>query len=180
MGLGGKTAAIVLVAGLVVGVLLSKRHGIVPAVRMPATSAAQSAAVPRHTVSSWLKVRGLRILGADGSTRVWIGESREGSPGIWMTNAQKTATLEVGVHGNGFPYVLVSDGAIRNFGLGRVDGVQASPILVFRSDDVVRMVFGLDMTEPRRSPFLVWYSADGAKHDAIGHYCDRQDRICIR
>lgn len=179
MPIGGKTAATVLLAGLVLGVLLTKRHEIFPLVQ-PATSAAAPAALSKHTVSSWLKVRQLRILGADGSTRLWIGESGEASPGIWMTNAQKTATVELGVHGNGFPYVLVSDGAIRNFGLGRVDGVQASPILVFRSDDVVRMVFGLDMTERHRSPFLVWYTADGAKHDVIGHYCDRPDRVCVR
>jgi hypothetical protein len=180
MPLGGKTAATVLLAGLVLGVLLTKRHEIVPPTRTPASSSAAPAALPRHTVSSWLKVRQLRILGADGSARAWIGESGERSPGIWMTNAQKTATVELGVHGNGFPYVLVSDGAIRNFGLGRVDGVQASPILVFRSDDVVRMVFGLDMTEQYRPPFLVWYTADGVKHDVIGHYCDRPDRVCVR
>lgn len=180
MPIGGKTAATLVVAGLVLGVLLTKRHEIVAPVRTPATSAAAPAVPPRHGVSSWLKVRQLRILDADGSTRAWIGESGEGSPGIWMTNARKTATVELGVHGNGFPYVLVSDGAIRNFGLGRVDGVQASPILVFRSDDVVRMVFGLDMTEPHRSPFLVWYAADGAKHDVFGHYCDRPDRVCVR
>jgi hypothetical protein len=179
MLIGGKIAATVVVAGLVLGASLTKGQEIVAPVRTPATSAAP-AALPRHTVSAWLKVRQLRIVDADGSTRAWIGESGEGSPGIWMTNAQKTAALELGVHGNGFPYVLVSDGAIRNFGLGRVDGVQASPILVFRSDDVVRMVFGLDMTEPHRSPFLVWYAADGAKHDVFGHYCDRPDRVCVR
>ena len=180
MPIGGKTAATVLLVGLVLGVLLSKRHEIPLPVRTPARSAAVPAAPARGTTSSWLKVRGLRILGADGGTRLWIGQSGEGSPGIWMTNGHQTATVEVGVHGNGFPYVLVSDGAIRNFGLGRVDGVQASPILVFRSDDVVRMVFGLDMTEKHRSPFLVWYATDGSKHDVIGHYCDRPDRVCVR
>ena len=154
MPIGGKTAATVVVAALVLGLWLAKRHEIVAPGRTPATSAAAPAALPRHTVSSWLKVRQLRILGADGSPRVWLGESGEGSPGIWMTNAQKTATVELGVHGNGFPYVLVSDGAIRNF--------------------------GLDMTEPHRSPFLVWYAAEGAKHDVFGHYCDRPDRVCVR
>ena len=111
---------------------------------------------------------------------MWIGEANGGGPGIWMTNARKTATIEAGVHENGFPYMLVADGAIRTFGLGRVDGVQASPILVFRSADIVRMVFGLDMTEKRQSPFLVAYTADGAKHDVIGQYCDRPDRVCVR
>jgi hypothetical protein len=131
-------------------------------------------------VRSSLTVRELRILGPDESVSLRIRESAEGSPGIWMTNARKTAVIEAGVHGNGFPFLLVSDGAVRNFGLGRVDGVQASPILVFRTDDAVRMVFGLSMTETQQPPFLVQYTADGQKHDVIGHYCDRPDRVCVR
>ncbi|HKW91739.1 MAG TPA: hypothetical protein VJX92_07560 [Methylomirabilota bacterium] len=179
MRLGGKTAAGVLLAGLVLGALTA-RHEIVGPVRPPVTASVATAATPGHKVSSWLKVRQLRILGPDDRARVTIGESGEHTPGIWLTDARETATIQLGVHGNGFPYVLVSDGAVRNFGLGRVDGVQASPILVFRSGDVVRMVFGLDMVEPSRSPFLVWYAVDGAKHDVIGHYCDRPDRVCVR
>jgi len=177
---GGKTAAGVLVAGIVLGLVLAKRHEIAAPVRTPVTASVATAATSGHKASTWLKVRQLRILGPDDRARVTLGESGERSPGIWLTNARETATVQLGVHGNGFPYLLVSDGAIRNFGLGRVDGVQASPILVFRSDDVVRMVFGLDMVEPNRSPFLVWYAADGAKHDVIGHYCDRPDRVCVR
>ena len=180
MRVGGKTAVAILLAGLVLGVVLARRHETFSTVRKPAASSPEAAAPATGTVTSWLKVRGFWILGADGSAAVWIGESDEGSPGIWMTNARKAATIEAGVHGNGFPFVLVSDGAIRNFGLGRVDGTQASPILVFRSDDLVRMVFGLDMTDKQQSPFLVRYTVDGGKHDVIGHYCDRPDRVCVR
>ena len=64
MPIGGKTAATLVVAGLVLGVLLTKRHEIVAPVRTPATSAAAPAVPPRHSVSSWLKVRPLRILAA--------------------------------------------------------------------------------------------------------------------
>jgi hypothetical protein len=131
-------------------------------------------------VRSSVRVRELRILGPDESVSVWLRESAGGSPGIWMTNVRKTAVIEAGVHGNGYPFLLVSDGAVRNFGLGRVDGVQASPILVFRTDDVVRMVFGLSMTEAQQPPFLVQYTGDGQRHDVIGRYCDRPDRVCVR
>jgi hypothetical protein len=171
MRVGGKTAAALLLAGLVLGVLLAKRHEILPSAPAAAT---------RPTAASWLKVRELRILGPDGSVGLWIGQSAKDGPYLSITNPRKTSTIEAGVHGNGFPYLLVSDGAIRNFGLGRVDGAMASPILVFRSDDVVRMVFGLDMTAKHQSPFLVRYSADGAKHEVIGHYCDRPDRVCVQ
>jgi len=44
MPIGGKTAATVVLAGLVLGVLLAKRHEIVAPVRTPATSAAAPAA----------------------------------------------------------------------------------------------------------------------------------------
>jgi len=180
MPLGGKTATTLLLTGLVLGMLLAHRHVTFSTVRKPAAFSAEPAAPARRVVSSWLKVRQLTIENADGSARLWIGESSEGSPSIWMTNARRTTTIEAGVHGDGFPYVLVSDRAIRNFGLGRIDGAQASPILVFRSDDVVRMVFGLDMVDKQQSPFLVRYTVDGEKQNVIGHYCDRPDRICAR
>jgi hypothetical protein len=61
-----------------------------------------------------------------------------------------------------------------------VDGVQASPSVVFRTDDTVRLVLGLDMLERAQSPFLVRYTSDGRKHDVIGRYCDRPDRVCVR
>lgn len=182
MAISGKAAAVIVVVAIVVGVLVVKRHEIFPrdGRRGPAAFAAAPAASSSRPVRSSVRVRELRILGPDESVGVWLRESAEGRPGIWITNARKSAVIEAGVHGNGFPFLLVSDGAVRNFGLGRVDGVQASPILVFRTDDVVRMVFGLSMTDAKQLPFLVQYTTDGQKHDVIGHYCDRPDRVCVR
>lgn len=182
MATSGKAAAVIVSVAIVLGFLIAKRHEIFPPDRSrgPVAFTAAPAAASRGSVHSLLRARELRILGPDDSVSVWIRESAEGSPGISMTNARKTALIEAGVHGNGFPFLLVSDGAVRNFGLGRVDGVQASPILVFRTDDAVRMVFGLSMTETRQPPFLVQYTADGQKHDVIGRYCDRPDRVCVR
>jgi hypothetical protein len=97
-----------------------------------------------------------------------------------MSNGPGRGSLQGGVHGNGYPFVLVSDAAVRSFGLGRVDGTNASPILVFRSDDVVRLVFGLSMTEAGQPAFLVHYSGDGIKHDFLGRYCDDPGRACVR
>jgi len=182
MAIGLKAAAAVVAVAIVVGFLIAKRHEIFPPGkdRSPAAFAAAPEEPSSRHVRPWLRARELRILGADERAGVWLREASEGSPEIWMANARKTAVVEAGVHGNGFPFLLVSDGAIRNFGLGRVDGLQASPILVFRTDDVVRMVFGLSMTEPSTPPFLVHYTADGQKRELIGHYCDRQDRVCVR
>jgi hypothetical protein len=174
----GKGAAVVVVVAIAVGFLVAKRHEIFP--RDGIRGAVAPAATPRGAVRSSVRVRELRILGPDESVSLSLRESAEGSPGLRMTNARKTAVIEAGVHGNGFPFLLVSDGAVRNFGLGRVDGIQASPILVFRADDVVRMVFGLSMTEAQQPPFLVQYTGDGQKHDVIGRYCDRPDRACVR
>jgi len=182
MTLSRRTAAVVLVVAIAVGSLVAKRHQIFPTDggRGPASFTAAPAEPSSRSVRSSVRVRQLRILGPDESVSVWLRETAEGSPGIWMTNARKTAAIEAGVHGNGFPFLLVSDGAVRNFGLGRMDGIQASPILVFRTDDVVRMVFGLSMTEAQQPPFLVQYTADGQKHEVFGHYCDRPDRVCVR
>lgn len=182
MRISGKVAAAVVLVALVVGFLVAKRHELLPGdtSRGPAVHPTAPALTSGGQVRSSVRVRELRILGPDESVGVRLGESSEAGPGIWMTNARKSAVVEMGVHGNGFPFLLVSDGAVRNFGLGRVDGPEASPILVFRTDDVVRMVFGLSMTEPPQPPFLVQYTADGQKHDVVGHYCDRPDRVCVR
>ncbi len=183
MRISGKVAAAVVLVALVVGFLVAKRHELFPGDTSGGPAVHPTAPAPATgggQVRPSVRVRELRILGPDESVGVRLGESSEASPGIWMTNARKSAVVEMGVHGNGFPFLLVSDGAVRNFGLGRVDGLQASPILVFRTDDVVRMVFGLSMTEAMQPPFLVQYTADGQKHDVVGHYCDRPDRVCVR
>jgi hypothetical protein len=179
MAISVKAATVVVVVAVAVGFLVAKRHEIFPrdGIRGPAVA---PAATPSGPVRSSVRVRELRILGPDESVTLSLRESTEGSPGLWMTNTRKTAVIEAGVHGNGYPFLLVSDGAVRNFGLGRVDGIQASPILVFRTDDVVRMVFGLSMTEVQQPPFLVQYTGDGQRHDVIGRYCDRPDRVCVR
>lgn len=127
---------------------------------------------------SQLVARELRIVRPDSSTAIRWGSSSEGGPGMWMTGPPTGGSVQIGVHANGFPFVLVSDGAVRNFGLGRVDGRNASPILVYRSNDVVRMVFGLGMTEAGQPPFLAHYTADGRQHEYIGGYCDAPSRVC--
>ena len=182
MAMRGRVALVVLVLATLAGFLLAKRHELFPtnAGPGPAALATAPAAPSRSHVRASVRVRELRILAPDQSVGVTLGQSSEAGAGIWIGDARKRAAVEAGVHGNGFPFLLVSDGAVRNFGLGRVDGVQASPILVFRTDDVVRIVFGLSMTEASRAPFLVRYTADGVKHDVIGRYCDRPDRVCVR
>jgi hypothetical protein len=127
-----------------------------------------------------LTARELRIVRADASTAVVWGKSGEGTPGVWMTGAEKGGAVQLGLHANGFPFVLVTDAAVRSFGLGRVDGRNASPILVYRSDDVVRLVFGLGMTEEGQPPFLAHYTSDGTKHEYIGRYCDAPSRVCTQ
>jgi len=146
----------------------------------PLAGRAAAARVPRETVSTVLTAREVQILGTDSTRIIELGTSREGGPGIWIGNSRQPGLVAFGVHGNGFPAVIVSDGAVRNFGLGRVDGKNASPILVFRRDDIVRAVFGLSMTQAGRPAFLVHYTSDGAKHDAIGSYCGRPDRVCTQ
>lgn len=106
-----------------------------------------------------------------------MGFSGDGSPGLWV-HGKNGGKLEMGVHGNGFPFLLVSDAQVRNFGLGRVDGKNASPILVFRSGDIVRLVFGLDMVATGQEPFLAHWGPAGAKKMLMGAYCDDPSRVC--
>ena len=172
----GAKAAVVLV-GLSIGLVVAGRHEILSILGGSRTAPGISSG---GGARAHLRVRQLKILNSDASVGLYVGETGEGSWGIRITNPRETAVIGAGVHGNGYPFVLVSDGAVRNFGLGRVDGSLASPILVFRSDDIVRMVFGLSMTDKGQPPFLVQYTTDGRKHDVVGHYCGRPDRVCAR
>lgn len=120
------------------------------------------------------KVITKHILVADG--KIELGHKGQAYPVMTMLDSK--SKIQAGVHENGFPLLLVSDVAIRNFGLGRVDGKGASPILVFRENDVVRMVFGLSMTESEKNPFLVHYSKTGKQTNQIGKYCESPTRVC--
>jgi hypothetical protein len=186
-----KTAAVIVLVSALAGLAIARRHELMAILRgQRATSAAT---VPRASaddrrapeatssgaVVERLTAREVRIVGSDSSLLIQMGTSGEGSPAIWITNPRKSGLVSAGVHGNGFPFVIASDGAVRNFGLGRVDGTNASPILVFRRDDIVRVVFGLSMTEKGQPAFLVQYTSDGVKHEVLGRYCDRPDRACV-
>ena len=160
--------------------ILSTRRHVVQRTSAPAALPGASATPSGGPVHSWLRVRELRILTRDSTVGVRLGASPDDTPDIRLTNANQTAVIETGVHGNGFPFLLISDGAQRNLGLGRVDGPNGSPIVVFRSDNLVRMVWGLSMTETGQPPFLVRYTADGGRHDVVGRYCDRPDRDCAQ
>jgi hypothetical protein len=139
---------------------------------IPPNSAVSSQIIPV------LRTKNLQIVNSSGTRSILLDQSDEGGPGLWIVGP--TAMVNLGVHANGFPFFLVSDEKIRNFGLGRVDGKNASPIFVFRSDDLVKMVFGLSMTEDGQPPFLVHYSADGKMNVPLGKYCDNPSRVCTQ
>lgn len=160
-----KSGLLFLALGLVVGLVVTRREDRPP---------------PDRVKRSGRVARELRVTRPGSPASILFGSSTEGGPAMWMSKGPIGGSLQLGVHGNGFPFVLVSDATIRNFGLGRVDGKNASPILVFRSDDVVRLVFGLSMTEPGQPVFLVHYTGDGKKHDFLGRYCDHPSRACTQ
>jgi hypothetical protein len=165
MRASSRTALVFLAIGLLVGLLVARMKGPAP---------------PKRAIRSSLVARELRLAEPGSPASILFASSMEDGPAMWMSRGPKGGSLQLGVHGNGFPFALVSDSAIRNFGLARVDGKNASPILVFRSDDVVRMVFGLSMTEVGQPAFLVHYDGAGRKHDFLGRYCDDPGRACTQ
>jgi hypothetical protein len=105
MAVSGKAAAVIIFVTLVFGVLIAKRHEIFAPNRSrgPVAFSTAPAVSSNRSVHSVLRARELRILGPDESVSLWIRESADGSPGIWMTNARKTAVIEAGVHDNAQP-----------------------------------------------------------------------------
>lgn len=160
-----KSGLVFLAIGLLVGLVLGRKENPRPRNRV---------------IRSGQAARELRLTHPGSPAGILFTSSAEGTPAMWMSNGPRRGSVQLGVHGTGFPFALVSDAAIRSFGLGRVDGKNASPILVYRSDDVVRMVFGLSMTEAGQPAFLVHYTGDGKKHDFLGRYCDDPGRVCTQ
>ena len=122
----------------------------------------------RSGIRPWVRTRHFEIAGPDGPA-LQIKATDEGAA-LWLHNAGRSGAVQAGVHANGFPFFLVSDGAVRNFGLARVDGANASPILVYRHNDDVKLVFGLSMSRPGQPPFLATYDGSGQRTDVIGAY----------
>jgi hypothetical protein len=171
-----KSAVLITVASFIAGLFLGRADGassVLMQANPPDSQRETGRAIRRSLTVHQLDVT------SNGFPAIRWGVSAEGGPGLWMAHPNSTAAIQAGVHANGFPFLLVSDAAIRSFGLGRVDGPTASPILVFRHDNIVRMVFGLSMTENGQSPFLVHYSAGGTKTDFLGRYCDDPNRVCV-
>jgi hypothetical protein len=171
-----KSALLVTAASFIAGLLLGRADGastVLMQANPPNSQRETGRVIHRSLTAHELDVT------SNGFSAIRWAASAEGEPGLWMAHPNSTAAIQAGVHANGFPFLLVSDAAIRSFGLGRVDGPSASPILVFRHDDIVRMVFGLSMTESGQPPFLVHYSSDGTKTDFLGRYCDDPNRVCV-
>ncbi|MEY4631025.1 MAG: hypothetical protein RIQ81_1145 [Pseudomonadota bacterium] len=124
----------------------------------------------------------LRIVDSSGRLRIQAALNRDGAPGIWIhpsTEDGRGGTVQLGLHEDGLPFILVAGAGIRDFALGRVDGKNQTPIMVFRQDDEVRMLLGLDMTDPGRNPFFVHYG-EGHKQEIFGSYCNDPGRVCTR
>ena len=156
-------------AGILAGFLavkLSPKRTPVPFFAKPINAAS-------GTVYPLIRAQSLVV----GNDSLILGFSPSGEPGMWVKGGGG-GSLQMGVHETGFPFLLVSDSSVRNFALGRVDGSMASPILVFRHDDEVKLVFGLDMKRAEREPFLAYWARDEKKRMLMGEYCDDASRVC--
>lgn len=117
----------------------------------------------------WMRAREFQVVDGNGRELVRLTNGPEG-PGLWMNDSGKRGGIQAGIHANGFPAVLVTDAAIHNFGLGRVDGKNASPLLIFRANDEVRLLMGLSMTEPGSPAFLAHWPTLDKKVLSFGQY----------
>jgi hypothetical protein len=133
-----------------------------------------------QTDSSRIRARQVEVYRPGKAERILLAMSKEGSPAIFVTGGTASGTIQAGLHDTGLPFVLAADGGIQNFGLGRADGYAESPILVFRTKDLVRTVIGLDMTNVAREPFAVYWTGANAKKLLFGTYCDADNRVCSR
>jgi hypothetical protein len=82
-----------------------------------------------------------------------------------------TYTNDVRANEKGLPVLTLYDrhGNLRQ--LWRLDGSNQTPLLILKDhEEHNRLIFGLDLEDPKEQPFLVWFGKDGKKNTLFGKF----------
>lgn len=170
------SAKVILLSFLIalwIGLLYRPSRVIFPVHKTSAPPSTESG----HVFSS-LRARDLIVLAPNSEVAVQMAAGAGGGPGLWLNPYRATPWAQFGLHAPGDPFVGVMDRSTQNMGLARVDGKYPSPILVFKTGNIVKMVLGLSMIEPGQNPFLVYWGSDDKMKVPFGSYCEVPDRHC--
>ncbi|MGZ3650824.1 MAG: hypothetical protein ACXVB9_06175 [Bdellovibrionota bacterium] len=167
----------IVAAGVVVGICVVRLAGPKRSVHVPLRYDPMEKPVSAASGPVYPMIRARSLVLGDDS--LVLGLSDAGEPGLWM-KGNHGGVMQMGVRGDGFPFLRVSDELVRNSGSAQVEGAAASPILAFRHEGEVKLIFGLDMTHPEHEPFLAYWGGDGKKRMLIGDYCNDASRICSK
>ena len=108
------------------------------------------------------------IVDASNRRIITLGQSAEGSPGIWLFDRNGRARLNLGLYDDGNAAIVLNDDQERAVEIFRTVGPENNPVLVLKSEGKDRLVMGL--TGATHDPFFVIYDANGAKKTLFGSY----------
>lgn len=108
----------------------------------------------------------------DGEGRL-VGQwtlSREGTPALWLFDANGKARLNMGLYEDGNPGLVLndSDGATAK-GLFRLAGQGNAPVLVFKNGGRDRIILGMDLPTGD-NPGMVYFEKSGNRKGVFGNY----------
>lgn len=143
-------------AGMILGRLASSKF-------MPVPGDAHAASMYER-----LSVGKLDLVDDSGKTRIIIGVSSEGSPGIWFLDDAGRPRMNFGLYPEGDPFIVLNDEREQAVQIFRTFGSGHAPVLVMKSDGKDRIVFGLNPQS--KEPFLTLFDPAGNKASIFGDF----------
>lgn len=95
--------------------------------------------------------------------------SCQGSPCLNFYDSAGRVWLQMGLYGDGLPFIGLFDKDFHPKALLRLFGNNEAPVLVMKNNNQDRLIMGLDLANSV-APFLVYFDRDGRKHLQFGSY----------
>jgi hypothetical protein len=121
-----------------------------------------------QSASGALSATSFELVDAQGSRRILMGTSSEGSPAIWFFDRKGKARLNLGLYGDDNAFIVLNDDQERAVQIFRTVGSESAPYLVMKAEGRDRIVMGLSGSA--QDPFLVHYDTDGRVETVFGSY----------
>jgi hypothetical protein len=108
----------------------------------------------------------------DGNGRL-VGQwtlSMEGTPALWLFDANGKARLNMALYGDGNPCLVLNDGdGATAKGVFRLAGEGKAPVLVLKNSGRDRIILGMDLPSGD-NPGMVYFEKNGNRKDVFGNF----------